>query len=55
MEWVYSKDAARGTVMAFDTKDLGSGIFNITMGSVTTLSEMAAAFGAVVPRPSRGE
>ena len=49
MEWVYSKDAARGTVMALDAKDLGSGIFNITMGSVTTPSEMAAAFGAVVP------
>ena len=24
MEWVYSKDAARGTVMALDAKDLGS-------------------------------
>ena len=23
MEWVYSKDAARGTVMALDAKDLG--------------------------------
>jgi hypothetical protein len=26
MEWVYSKDGARGTVMALDTKDLGNGI-----------------------------
>jgi nucleoside-diphosphate-sugar epimerase len=49
MEWVYSKDAARGTVMALDTKDLGNGIFNITMGSVTTPSKMAAALEAVVP------
>jgi nucleoside-diphosphate-sugar epimerase len=36
MEWVYSKDATRGTVMALDAKDLGSRVFNITMGSVTT-------------------
>jgi nucleoside-diphosphate-sugar epimerase len=49
MEWVYSKDAARGTVMALDAKDLGNGVFNITMGSVTTPSEMAAAIEAVVP------
>jgi nucleoside-diphosphate-sugar epimerase len=49
MEWVYSKDAARGTVMALDAKDLGNGVFNITMGSVTTPSEMAAAIAAVVP------
>ena len=49
MEWVYSKDAARGTVMALDAKDLGSRVFNITMGSVTTPSEMAAAIEAVVP------
>ena len=32
MEWVYSKDAARATVMALDAKDLGSRIFNVTMG-----------------------
>ena len=49
MEWVYSKDAARGTVMALDAKDLGSRVFNITMGAVTTPSEMAEAIKAVVP------
>jgi nucleoside-diphosphate-sugar epimerase len=49
MEWVYSKDAARGTVMALDAKDLGSRVFNITMGSVTTPSEMASAIAAVIP------
>jgi nucleoside-diphosphate-sugar epimerase len=49
MEWVYSKDAARGTVMALDAKDLGDRVFNITMGAVTTPSEMAAAIAAVVP------
>jgi nucleoside-diphosphate-sugar epimerase len=49
MEWVYSKDAARGTVLALDAKDLGNGIFNITMGALTQPGEMAAAIGAVVP------
>jgi nucleoside-diphosphate-sugar epimerase len=49
MEWVYSKDAARGTVMALDAEDLGSRVFNITMDSVTTASEMAAAIEATVP------
>src|SRR6478735_8666277 len=49
MEWVYSKDAARGTVMALDAKDLGSRVFNLTMGAMTTPAEMAAAIQAVVP------
>ncbi len=49
MEWVYSKDAARGTVMALEAKDLGSRVFNITMGSLTTPSAMAGAISAAVP------
>jgi nucleoside-diphosphate-sugar epimerase len=49
MEWVYSKDAARGTVMALDAKDLGSGVFNITTGKLTTPAEMAEAIAAAVP------
>ena len=49
MEWVYSKDAARGTVMALDAKDLGNGVFNITMGRLTTPAEFAAAIGVAVP------
>jgi nucleoside-diphosphate-sugar epimerase len=49
MEWVYSKDAARGTVMALDAKDLGSRVFNITMGAMTTPAEMAEAIQAVAP------
>ena len=49
MEWVYSKDAARGTVMALDAKDLGNGVFNITMGALTQPGEMADAIGAVAP------
>lgn len=49
MEWVYSKDAAHGTVLALDAKDLGNRIFNVTMGALTTPAEMAAAIGAAVP------
>jgi nucleoside-diphosphate-sugar epimerase len=49
MEWVYSKDAARGTVMALDAKDLGKGVFNLTMGRLTTPAEMAEAISSVVP------
>jgi nucleoside-diphosphate-sugar epimerase len=49
MEWVYSKDAARGTVLALDAKDLGNGIFNITMGAVTAPGEFADAIAAVAP------
>jgi nucleoside-diphosphate-sugar epimerase len=49
MEWVYSKDAARGTVMALDAKDLGNGIFNLTMGAVTAPGEFADAIAAVAP------
>ncbi len=49
MEWVYSKDAARGTVLALEAKDLGSGVFNITMGALTQPGEFAAVIGAVVP------
>ncbi len=49
MEWVYSKDAAGGTVLALEAKDLGNRIFNITMGSLTTPSDMATAFAAAVP------
>jgi nucleoside-diphosphate-sugar epimerase len=49
MEWVYSKDAARGTVMALDVQDLGRRVFNITMGSLTTPNEMASALQATIP------
>ena len=49
MEWVYSKDAARGTVLALRAKDLGTRIFNITMASLTQPADMAQAIGEVVP------
>ena len=49
MEWVYSKDAAMGTVQALRVKDLKSRIFNVTMGRVTTPQELSAALKAVIP------
>jgi nucleoside-diphosphate-sugar epimerase len=49
MEWVYSKDAARGTVMALDAADLGSRVFNLSMGEMTPPAAMASAIMAAVP------
>lgn len=49
IEWVYSKDAATGTVQARDAKTLESRVFNLTMGRLTTGEELAAALLAAVP------
>ena len=49
IEWVYSKDAAAGTVLAL-RKSLGdSRVFNITMGKLTTADELSNAVKAVIP------
>ena len=49
LEWVYSKDAAMGTVLALRASALGSRVFNITMGYVCTPEELADAIKAAVP------
>lgn len=49
MEWVYSKDAGLGTVQALKARDLGFGIFNITMGVLAKPEDMAAALKAAIP------
>jgi nucleoside-diphosphate-sugar epimerase len=49
LEWVYSKDAARGTVLALRAGALASRVFNITMGYVCAPDELAAAIKAAVP------
>lgn len=50
LEWVYSKDAARGAVLALQAKgDLQSRVFNITMGRVCEADELAAALKAAIP------
>ena len=49
MEWVYSKDAALGTVLALEAAKLGGGVFNITMGSLSSPADMVKALQAAVP------
>ena len=49
MQWVYSKDAGTGSVLALKAKDLKSRVFNIAMAKVTTSAEFAAALKAVLP------
>jgi nucleoside-diphosphate-sugar epimerase len=49
IEWVYSKDAAAGTVLALRAKSLPSRVFTITMGSLTSPTELQAAVRSVVP------
>ena len=49
LEWVYSKDAAMGTVLALKAKNLRSRIFNITMGTLTSPEDLILAMKAVFP------
>ena len=49
MEWVYSKDAGRGTVLALRAKDLGTGVFNVTMTEPTSPDEFANALRNIIP------
>lgn len=49
LEWVYSKDAAAGTVLALKTDSLSNRVFNITMGCLTTPEELVAAVKSVLP------
>jgi nucleoside-diphosphate-sugar epimerase len=49
MEWVYSKDAGRGTVLALEARDLCSRVFNITMGRLVTPQDMCDALVAAIP------
>ena len=50
LEWVYSKDAALGTVLALQAASLPSRVFNITMGKATTAEELSAALKEVFPQ-----
>jgi len=49
MDWVYSKDAAAGAVLALNASSLKSRVFNIAMGRLYTGEQMAAAVKAVIP------
>ena len=50
LEWVYSKDAAAGTVLALKAQGLKDRVFNLTMGTLTTPEDLAAAVKAVFPQ-----
>jgi len=49
MEWVYSKDAAIGTIKALEAAQLKSRVFNVTMGCVCQPEDMRDALEAAVP------
>ena len=49
MEWVCSKDAANGTVLALRAPSLGSRVFNITMGCLTSPKELSSSVRSVIP------
>jgi nucleoside-diphosphate-sugar epimerase len=49
MDWVYSKDAAAGAVLALDAHQLESRVFNIAMGRLYTGEELAEAVREVIP------
>lgn len=50
MEWVYSKDAAHGAVLALETDRLESRVFNISTGRVSRAEEVAATITRVIPK-----
>lgn len=49
LEWVYSKDAARGTVLALKADNLTDRVFNIGMGRITSPKELADAITEALP------
>jgi nucleoside-diphosphate-sugar epimerase len=50
LEWVYSKDAAAGTVLALKVPALKSRVFSITMGSLTSPEDLILAVKALFPQ-----
>jgi nucleoside-diphosphate-sugar epimerase len=49
MEWVYSKDAAAGAVLALKADGLQDRVFNISTGRVYQADEVAATIRRVIP------
>src|SRR2546428_5016799 len=61
LEWVYSKDAAAGTVLALKAESLKDRVFNLTMGTLPSPADLMLAVKAVFPearlrigKPSNG-
>ena len=49
LEWVYSKDAAMGTVLALQAENITDRVFNIGSGVMSDGEDMATAFKAAMP------
>jgi nucleoside-diphosphate-sugar epimerase len=49
IEWVYSKDAARGTVLALKADSPRGRVFNVGTGTITTPQQMATAVTTALP------
>ena len=49
IDWVYSKDAARGAVLALDAPRLENRVFNIAMGRLYDGEALAAAIREAIP------
>jgi nucleoside-diphosphate-sugar epimerase len=50
LEWVYSKDAAAGTVAALRAPSLPTRVFNLTMGTLTSAEDLVHAVKSVFPQ-----
>ncbi len=49
IEWIYSRDAGLGTVLALEAKIDRHRVFNLSMGAPTSPEDMAAAIQAAIP------
>jgi nucleoside-diphosphate-sugar epimerase len=49
VEWLYSKDAARGTVLALNIAELKSSVFNLSMGRAYSPAEIVETVHRIIP------
>lgn len=54
IEWIYSKDAARGTLLALDAEVGRERVFNLSMGCATTPAALAGALRSAFPAAKIG-
>jgi len=50
IEFVYSKDAARSTILASESKNVSSRIYNVGMGKIYTPGEIVENIGKLLPQ-----
>ena len=49
IEWIYSRDAGRGTVLAYDAKVDKDRVFNLSLGATTTPENFVQALKEAFP------